>query len=80
MLVPVTLMAAYNALQLLETCVKNCSPQFHVFLATSELWTEFVKLAGDSSITRVGAISPLLSPCTERGARHNGLANLSSTY
>ncbi len=54
--------------------MKNCSPQFHVFLATSELWADFVKLAGDSSITRVGAITRRLSPCAGRGAIHNALS------
>ncbi|KXZ49435.1 hypothetical protein GPECTOR_21g661 [Gonium pectorale] len=40
-------------LTLLETCVKNCATEFHVHLATSELWADIVKLGGDSSISRV---------------------------
>ncbi|KAG2487411.1 hypothetical protein HYH03_013980 [Edaphochlamys debaryana] len=43
------------SLTLLETCVKNCPEEFHTHLATSELWQDVVRLAGDTSITRVDA-------------------------
>ena len=39
-------------LQLLETCVKNCVPQMHTHLATSDMWSELLKLASDTSISR----------------------------
>lgn len=42
-----------RSLQLLETCVKNCHAEFHVFLAGSELWQDMLKLCADVSITRI---------------------------
>lgn len=43
----------FLCMQVLETCVKNCYPQFHTFLATSELWTDLLKMATDTGVVRV---------------------------
>ncbi len=41
------------ASQILETCVKNCSPVVYSVLSTHELWTDLSKMAADSGVTRV---------------------------
>mmetsp|Transcript_12393 Transcript_12393/g.26775 ORF Transcript_12393/g.26775 Transcript_12393/m.26775 type:complete len:544 (-) Transcript_12393:671-2302(-) len=40
-------------LMMLETCVKNCFPVFYEYLAKSELWFDLLKMAADTSVTRV---------------------------
>ncbi|MEW5304925.1 MAG: hypothetical protein WDW36_007500 [Sanguina aurantia] len=41
------------ALTVLDTCVKNCYPVFHTFLATSELWADLLKMATDTGVVRI---------------------------